>query len=274
MTVLAILAPNGATAQAPVDIWVPGANELQEIELVGGTVLVGWTLEAGDPVRFSLTSGDVVELQRRSIVRMDRAAGRLVDGVFRPADPNRTRLFFGPTGRGLSKGEGYFAVYELIVPFLAVAPWDNVVLSGGTPLLFAGGMANRPFWFAPKVRIGGGERTDVAVGLLALGGIDSGFSSIFFGVVTHGHPDAAVTLGAGYGNDGIGPVAMIGGEARVAKSIKFISENYVLPDGGLLFSVGPRFIGANLTADLGFVALVSSGGGSFPIPLVNFVWNW
>jgi len=72
----------------------------------------------------------------------------------------------------------------------------------------------------------------------------------------------------------MGPVAMIGGEARVSKSIKLISENYVLPGGEMLLSVGPRFIGEHLTADLGVVVPLSSGGGIFGFPLVNFVWNW
>ena len=50
---------------------------------------------------------------------------------------------------------------------------------------------------------------------------------------------------------------MIGGEARVSKSMKLISENYMLPGGEVLFSVGQRFTGDNLTADLGFAGFAA-----------------
>jgi hypothetical protein len=253
----------------------PGA--LQRIELSDGTELRGWVVVEDNPIQFRLISGHVLELERSGIRKITPARGQIVDGKFVREDPNRTRLFFAPTGRGLSKGQGYFAVYEIVMPFLAVAPVDNLVLSGGTPLLFGGG-GDRPFWFAPKVRVAGGEKVDVAVGAIAIGGLGGGdVAGIAFGVATFGDHAQALTTGIGFGWTGSEwsdkPVVMIGGEIAASNGIKLVSENYFLPGEGGLVSLGPRFFGERLTADLG-IAVPLTGGETFAFPIVNFVWNW
>lgn len=250
---------------------------LQRIELSDGTKLRGWVIDDGNPLRLRLISGQVLELSRSGIQKIERAPGRIVNGRFVREDPNRTRLFFAPTGRGLSQGQGYFAVYEIIVPFLAVAPVDDVVLSGGTPLVFGGG-ADRPFWFAPKVRVAGGEHLDVAVGAVAVGGLGGGdVAGMAFGVATFGSHAQALTTGIGFGWTGSEwsdrPVVMLGGEVTASSGIKLVTENYILPGEGGLVSLGPRFFGERLTADLG-IAIPITSGETIAFPIVNFVWNW
>jgi hypothetical protein len=253
------------------------SSTLQEVELSDGTELRGWVVVEGNPIQFRLISGPVLEVERSRIRKITRARGQVIDGKFVREDPNRTRLFFAPTGRGLPKGQGYFAVYEILVPFLAVAPVDNLVLSGGTPLVFGGG-GDRPFWFAPKFRVAGGEKVDVAVGAIAIGGLGNGeVAGIAFGVATFGDHAQALTTGIGVGWTGSEwsdkPVVMVGGEIAASNGIKLVSENYILPGEGGLVSLGPRFFGERLTADLG-LAIPITGGETFAFPIVNFVWNW
>lgn len=45
-------------------------------------------------------------------------------------DPNPTRLFFGPTGRSVKKGEGYVGVYGLFLPFVQVGITDRISIGG------------------------------------------------------------------------------------------------------------------------------------------------
>jgi hypothetical protein len=137
----------------------------------------------------------------------------------------------------------------------------------------------RPFWLVPKLQVVAQERAQVALGALAIVSGDN-TAGILYGVATLGEPDQAVTLGVGYGwvNDQLAdiPAFLLGGETRVAKGVKLITENYLIPTGEgehqVLLSAGPRFFGERLTADLGIAIAPTDGGGFFP--LVNFVYNW
>jgi len=261
---------------AAQDAWLPADGHIQKLKLTDGTTLYGQVEALGDTIQFRLVSGAVLELHSMTIDHLSAADGGLQDGQFYRDDPNRTRLFFGPTGRGLKAGQGYFAVYELFLPFLAVAPVDNVMLSGGTSLIFTGDGTGHPFWVAPKVRIWGNDKTDVAVGGIAVAGFGTDdFFGVAFGVVTHGTEQAAITVGGGqaWHSDGSESLVMIGGEVRLSRHVKLMTENYILPGGDGLVSFGPRFFGERLSADVGLATPIG-GDSAFVFPIVNFVWNW
>jgi hypothetical protein len=97
---------------------------------------------------------------------------------------------------------------------------------------------------------------------------------VAYGVVTAGHADAALTIGAGvaYVTDGgSAPVVMVGGERRLRRNMKMITENYLWRGGEGLLTIGVRFFGERLSADVGtLVPLGASGLAAFPI--VNFVY--
>jgi energy-converting hydrogenase Eha subunit B len=65
-------------------------------------------------------------------------------------------------------------------------------------------------------------------------------------------------------------VVMVGGERRVTRRMKLLTENYVFDDGAIL-SAGVRFIGDRLSADLG-LAVPIGAEESIVFPVVNFVW--
>lgn len=285
LALVAILSPAAGAAQACPDgrlsqIAEAEGDEVQEVALVGGASYMGRVIEAGDPVRFELLSGDVLEIARERILCLRAVAGSRQDGEFWREDPNDTRLFFGPTGRALRQGEGYFSVVEIVMPFLSFGITDRLTVSGGLPLIFTS-EGPELAWLAPKVEL---VRTDAfrgSVGVLAFFAADEGSSGVLYGVGTFGRTsDHGVTVGAGWGyssRDGIhdAPAFMLGGETRTGRSTKIITENYYFPDdhSGIL-SVGPRFFGERLSADLGLAMPFGSGLGFFVFPLVNFSWNW
>jgi hypothetical protein len=68
-------------------------------------------------------------------------------------------------------------------------------------------------------------------------------------------------------------VAMVGGERRVSRRVKLVTENYLFKNGGIL-SGGVRFLGERLSADLGFFAPLTGGDFTVLAPIVNFVWTF
>lgn len=266
-----------ARAQAQVEVRPAEAGEIQEVRLTDGSTLVGRVIASGDPIRFELASGGVVELARAQIRELRTVRGKLHDGAFWARDPSANRLFFGPTARTIGEGHGYLAVFEAFFPSVSVGLTDEVTMGGGTILRAIDG-ADRPFWLVPKVKLLEARHTALSVGALAITNLDHGWAGILYGVLTRGDPDNAVTLGLGYGwvedDFADSPAVLFGAETRVARGAKLITENYLIPTGAgarFLFSGGPRFFTDRLSADVG-IAVVPGEGGFFP--LVNFVYNW
>lgn len=194
------------------------------------------------------------------------------------ADPNPTRLFFGPTGRSVKKGEGYVGVYELFLPFVQVGITDRLSIGGGTPLIFGQG-GERPFWITPKFQIQENARVSTSVGALHFLNIDDIDLGIAYLASTIGNTDNAVTVGVGWAyvntnHDKEGAwVAMIGGERRVGRRVKLITENYVFNGGGIL-SGGVRFLGESLSGDLGLFVPLHGFDELVALPIANFVWKF
>ncbi len=279
LTLCGTNAPDVFAEPAKPAIQVPDSDVIQRLELQDGSIFYGRVEEAGDPLRFRLASGIEIDVPLRDVLHLENARGEMRDGRYRSADPNRTRLFFGPTARTLPKGSGYLSVFELVIPFVSYSPNDRLILSGGTPLFFGGDEGDRILWFTPKWRLAGTKDTDFAVGVLAfttLGG--AGSAGILYGVGTRGTDEHSLSLGVGYGFiDGAlasHPAVMLGGEQELARHIKLISENYLLPGGPMLLSLGPRFYGDHFSVDLGLLLPIDSGQIDFALPLFNLVWNW
>jgi len=191
-----------------------------------------------------------------------------------PDDPNPTRLFFAPTGRSLEQGDAYFGVYEVLLPFVQVGITDRISIGGATPLFFGTG-AGQPFWVTPKIQVLRTRSTQGSVGILHFMNMGDYNAGIAYGVVTQGTADAAITVGGGYAyasadesREGA-PVVMLGGEKRLSKRLKFITENYWFSGVGLV-SGGVRFLGDRLSVDVGMVSPLGVDG-FIAFPMINFV---
>ncbi|MEY4094404.1 MAG: hypothetical protein RLZZ53_1603 [Acidobacteriota bacterium] len=196
------------------------------------------------------------------------------------SDPNSTRLIFGPTGRSLRKGEVYVGVYEVVLPFVQVGVTDRLSIGAGTPLLF--GDFDRPFWFTPKFKVMERGSTAASVGVMHFLNIDDHANiGVAYGVVTRGGADSSITVGGGAAyarwdvNDGErdtkagAAVLMLGGDHRVAKGVKLVTENYVFRRGGFV-SGGVRFFGEKLSADIGLMMPLDTDS-VIALPIVNIV---
>ena len=247
-----------------------------QVDLRDGGSLFGQVVSMGERIRLVVGAGDTLDLPASQVERVREVRGTMVGGRFMRADPNETRLFFGPTARTLPAGDVYLGVFELYLPFIAVGVHDRVTLAGGAPLIFAEGMP-LIIYLAPKVQLLRGDRVTASVGSLSFFVPDEGNAGVLYGVITSESPDASssVTLGAGWGyaDDDVTdqPVFMLGGDVRIGRSVKLMSENYFVLDEGALISGGIRFLGERLSADVG---LAVPSGVPIALPLVNFVYSF
>lgn len=251
------------------------------IGLRDGSEILG-TIQFQDSIRVEFLSLSKVPmtLPRSQIAQMRQLSGKVRDGEFRQSDPNSTRLFFAPTGRALRNGQGYFSIYEIFFPFFAVGVADVLTLAGGISLL--PGAESQIFYFAPKVTPVHIENTDLSLGLLYVTATGAGSEGvgIVYAVGTQGTPDAALTVGAGWGFSkgelSNKPVLVLGGEMRISRTLKLISENWFSTSADLMtVSFGLRFFGENLAADLGFIRPPKFETSGFPfIPWIGFSYNF
>jgi hypothetical protein len=244
-----------------------------ELRLRDGSRLYGTIEQATeDAVTLRTVTDLVVTASRPDIVSLRPVTGFVRDGEFLPEDPNRTRLFFAPTGRALSRGQTYFGTFQIMMPFVQVGVTDRFSIGGGTPLFFGLDESERPFWITPKLQLVDRGRVQAAAGVFHVVGLSGESAGIAYGVLTSSATSGSMTVGAGmaYSSDGgRSPIVMIGGDGRISRSVKVITENYFF-DGGHIISGGFRFIGDRLSADVGLAVPIGEGVIAFPI--VNFVY--
>jgi len=264
-----------ASSTPAIDVAAPGVT--QQLELNDGTRAIGRVESVQDGrITFRTSAGVVMDVEIALVRAVHPIAGTMVNGEFWPADANPTRLFFAPTGRSLKKGEAYFGVYEIMLPFVHYGVTDRLSIGGGTPLFFGGG-SGQPFWFTPKFKVASGKSADLSVGVLHFVNMGDASAGIAYAVATQGTTDAAFTVGGGYAyasedqRRAGAPVVMIGAEKRISRRLKFVTENYWFSGVGLA-SGGVRFMGDRLSADLGLVAPLGMDE-TFVFPMVNFVWK-
>jgi hypothetical protein len=275
--VLALCIAGPAAAQTEQSA---GATQIQELRLRDGSVLFGSVVQSGpDDIVFRTILGVEMRVPRADIVSLRKARGEIVEGEFHRRDPNATRLLFAPTGRSLKRGEGYVGVYQVFAPFVQVGLTDRVSMGGGTPLVFGFDEGQRPFWLTPKVQVLDRPRLKAAAGLMHILVPTEGSVGIAYGVVTSGSASAALTagVGAGYrrsdGETAATAIVMLGGERRLGRGVKFITENYLWEGGDGILSGAVRFYGERLSADLGVFTPLGFGD-ILVLPIINVVWSF
>jgi hypothetical protein len=251
------------------------SNDFYKIILKDGNELTGHIISFTNNIyKFKTTSDIIIEIPAEKVSEIKKMAGQVVGGEFRRFDPNRTRLFFAPTGRPLDAGEGYFSDSELFFPMVAVGVTDFMSLAGGFSL-FPG--STQIYYGNLKVTPYSSDKFSLSLGGLIMGVLD--FSGgILYSSGTYGDNNNALTIGLGlpYNSNDFGGsfIILIGGELRASNSIKFITENWIFSDVALI-SFGIRFFGDNLSADFGLITSTKADFSGFPfVPWLGFSYNF
>jgi hypothetical protein len=245
--------------------------------LQDGSELVGYIVEQTDEKIWFIThSGIEFTIDRDQVIAVETVKGTWKKGRFTQSDPNSTRLFFAPSARTLEKGAGYFSIYEIFFPMLAIGVTDFFTVSGGMSLF--PGSDDQILYAAPKLRLLNTNEIDISTGVLYALFFNENFG-FAYGVATLTKPGYAVTGGMGWGFvDGefsSRPFLMIGLEAGLTRRLKLISENWFVPaeKGGIL-SFGLRFYGKKLAADLGLIKPTEATDGFPFLPWIGFTVNF
>lgn len=260
-----------AAAQSSDSTPTPGSWELfTEVTLTDGSRLIGHVVSRNAYVIVLQTvSGETREIDLGSVLRERKVRGRFEAGQFYAADPNASRTFFAPTARAVPKGSGYLALHELFFLNGAYGVGSGITLSAGSSLF--PGADEQLVWFAPKLTVLNRSRFSVATGALVMGILGSdGAGGIFYGVVTYGSQERALTVGTGFffgdGEVESTPVVQFSGDTLIGRGVKLMSENYMMPglSSNMLSSLGLRFIVTpRFTLDL--AGFTIAGEGDWPI---------
>jgi len=268
---------------AQVTLQPPVSDTVQRVVLMDGSSFFARVITSGEGrVLLETVGGDRLDVSLDRIRSLTPARGSVVEGEFWTEDPNRTRLLvLAPTGRTLDQGEGYLSTFWVFLPFVSYGLTDRITLSGGTPLLPE--VIGRVVYLAPKVGVYSRPGLDLAAGSIAFFAteeVDEGSLGLLYGVGTFGSPDRSISAGAGWafaigsGDSWLGdePVLLLGGEYRIRRNLKLITENYLVPGGEGILSGGLRFFGERLSVDFGVAAVTEST--STWLPVLNFIYNF
>jgi hypothetical protein len=249
-------------------------REVVEIRLKDGSLIVGQIVsEDGARAVIKTVSGADVTVTRDQIKSIQRTAGATVNGEFWTEDVVTSKLFLGPTGRALRRGEGYVAIDSMFLPVFQIGVTDRFSIGMGAP--FYGYM--KTAWITPKFQVYQSEKTAVSTGVLHMFVPDFGVGGYGYVVATRGTPDMSVTFGGGmlygHGDDGGGAIPMftVGGERRISRRMKFVTENYVF-QGGVIATVGTRVIGRTTSFETGALIPLLNGN-AIPGFFFNFVFH-
>ena len=254
---------------------------VQQVELLDGTKLFGRIARIDSTqILFRTVGGLEIGFQRRDVNQVRVVRGQRYRGEFWPADPSDSRLFLAPTARVPGHGRGYAGVYELVVPSFGVGIGKRGMISGGFSAIPGIDLEDQLFYIAPKLQIFSSEYVQGAVGFFwvkpgtseeSVGMVYTGITAGDFRASFSGGISFPFTSRSGFSED---PLLMLGGEVRVSKSLKFITENWIVPlprEEAAILSFGFRIIGSDLTVEAA-VATTTEGGGF--LPLVNFSIAW
>jgi hypothetical protein len=225
------------------------------------------------PLVFTLLSGPLAGravAQSAASEPQSAAAAAGADTVIE--DAVASKLFYAPTGRVLKRGEVYAAIDAFSLGVVRVGVTDRFSIGVGRPLWV------NTTWITPKFQIYEDDRTAIATGVLHLFAPGLGMGGVGYGVATIGSRDKAVTAGMGwfYGKDDEGlhmgmPMLIVGGERRMTRRSKFITENYVF-NGGAVVSAGSRIMRRHVSMEFGGMFVVVHNA-AMPGAVVNFVFH-
>ncbi len=241
-----------------------------EVDTKSGNQYVGTVISKdADKIVLKIKEGEIT-IQRIDIVRMRPVSEERLNAKYFLDNPHPSRYFFGPSGFGLQKGEGYYQNNWVLLNQVSYGLTDNFSMGAGLiPLfLFGGSGEYTPFWVTPKFSIPVEKNVNIGVGgiFASTFGSASSWVGIPYGLTTFGNTNTNITLGLGYGFAGKewakSPLVTVSGTARVSKKTYLLTETYFLKGSDFtigLMSFGARSTGKKLAVDYGL--WVPFGGG-------------
>jgi len=274
------------------ELKIPEQGHKQILILADGSRMIGAITEisenevilTGDFGETKIPIGSIKE------IKDVEAASIKGDGDYWFPDPNRTRLYFGPTGYMLDRGKGYFADFYLFFPGFAYGLTNNISIGGGMSIFPGVDFDKQIFFFTPKIGVGNWNKLGVAAAAIIVRvpvvnifedeeDESSKWVGVLFGTGTYGSQNAHATFGLGYGfaagELADKPAVLLGGQLRTSRRMALVTENWIFPEvDNPLVSYGVRFLGEGLSVDLALVNVLSEDAIFPGLPYIDFVWSF
>lgn len=243
-----------------------------KIELEDGNRIIGYVIVAGKmSVELENANGSFNILYRQiksvSILNSEDPAAEWY------TNPAQNRLFVTPSGRMLDSGDGYYQNTYIFFSNFTFGASKYVSITGGFSMIPAIGISNQLFTLGAKVGTNINQNISVS-GTATFYKLEEELNlGTVYAAGTYSKGRGDVTAGVGVGiSEGTAtdPMFIIGGQFRTSERFAFLTENLFIPIEGEvepILSLGGRFIGERITADLGF--FTSSAIDTF-IPFVSF----
>ena len=258
-------------------------GKLVEIKLYDGIIIVGEVVSENSEI-IIVKSASLGELTiKKSDIRKltEIKPSQIKEGKYWFKNPNSTRYLFGPTGRNLKKGEGYYqnilvttnlAHYGITDWFSIGGGFEGISTFAGEPIFFI--LPKFGFEITEKFSVGAGY---VYANAATLIDDDGGFAGVGFGygTATSGTSDDHATFGIGWGQASgeftDAPIFTISGMTRVSRRIGLVTENWLIPTDPYYWvsSYGIKIIGERSSFD---IALINSKDIATVFPVGLPVW--
>ena len=258
-------------------------GKLAEIKLYDGSTIVG-EIVSEDSRIIVVKSATLGELTiKKSDIRelTEIEPSQIKEGRYWYKNPNSTRYLFGPTGRNLKKGEGYYqnvlittnlAHYGITDWFSIGGGFEGISTFAGEPIFFI--TPKFGFEITEKFSVGAGYVYANAATLIDDGG---GFAGVGFGygTTTYGTDDHHATFGLGWGQASgeftNAPILTISGMTRISRRIGLVTENWLIPTDPYYWvsSYGIKIIGESSSFD---IALINSEDIATVFPVGLPIW--
>ncbi len=286
MAVFSVTALGGVNKK---DLVIPESGKTQIITLDDGSSLVGRITDIGDDeIKFQSDLGEMTISINKIVEIKEVEDSAFREGKYWFPNPNRTRLYFGTTGRMLKKGDGYISDTYIFFPGFAYGLTDNITIGGGFSIFPGLSMNEQLFFLTPKIGIKAHSNIDLAASALIIripgdAVLEDKDKGVTIGVLnfvgTVGSDDNSFTVGLGYGfaagEMADRPAVLLGGEWRFSRRLSFVSENWIFPEiEQPIISYGIRFFGESLTTNLAFFNILDEDAIFPGIPFIDFVWNF
>ena len=260
-------APAAAATPVPLDAELVLGGRY-EVTLQSGSTFTG-TLTTLSLDALEFDTSDLGHLRvLRTEVRKTRTLALAKPVGLRPGYydiGNGSRLFFGPTGRNLRKGEGVAQDVWLYLAGVNYGITDNFSMGLYLSIFPGVGLDNQFIMLTPKFSVPVRENLHAGAGILYIrvpdfdgGGVGAG---LLYGALTWGTADNNLTAGLGYGfasgDIGSTPTLLLGGQRRVSRRVSLITENYFIANSdagaGVLYGIKLNWRRTNLGIAGGYV---------------------
>jgi hypothetical protein len=251
-------------SQEPVVLTGPlDLEKTYQVELVDGSEFIG-TILSLDSTLLEMKTASIprIQINVATIKKMHVIENKMMfDGTVGIPNPNTTRYFFAPSAYNLKKGEGYYQNTYLVLNSINYGLTDHFSIGASLELTSTFGTMGENwspiYLITPKFGFEVAKNVNVGAGLLIANMGFTGGLQLAYGLVTYGNPENNVTLAVSTGwADGTylkNAPFTLNGMFRIGRHTSFVTENWIIPGTGALYSYGVRFFGSKIAVDLGFL---------------------